>query len=182
MLKSTIPNWVQASSKIDSNSVKRPKTSQVNIWNDGSWPPAVVCCQWSWVFEAPSLLDPTYEKIKVALKEKLVQSEAENVSVCLDAWSSFHHGYLGMTVHFISKDWNRVKFCISCSQFDERHTAKNIFNKIETTAEEWEISSKIGVCLRDNAANVKAAFNELGCKYESAGCLSHSFNLWSKKN
>ena len=32
-----------------------------------------------------SLLDPAYEKIKVAFKEKLVQSEAENVSVCLKA-------------------------------------------------------------------------------------------------
>ena len=85
-------------------------------------------------------MDPTSEKIKVALKEKMVQSEAENVSVSLDACFSFHHGYLGMTVHFISKDCNRVKFCISCSQFYERHTVKNIFNRIETTAEEWEIS------------------------------------------
>ena len=62
-----------------------------------------------------SLLDPTYEKIKVALKEKLVHSKAENVPVCLNPWSLFHHGYLGKTVHFISKDWNRIKFCISCS-------------------------------------------------------------------
>ena len=72
------------------------------------------------------------------------------MSVCLNAWSSFHHGYLGMTVPFIFKDWNCVKFCVYCFQFDERHTAKNIFNKIETTAEEFEVSSKTGVCLRDN--------------------------------
>jgi len=128
-----------------------------------------------------SQLDPAYEKIKNALKERLLQSETEDVSVCLDAWSAFHHGYLGMTVHFISKDWKRVKFCISCSQFDERHTAKNIFKKIEATAEDWEISSKIGVCLRDNAANVKAAFKEPSCTYESAGCLNHSLQLVIKK-
>ncbi|XP_012558654.2 zinc finger BED domain-containing protein 4-like [Hydra vulgaris] len=176
MLQSTIPNWVQASSKIDSNSENSQKFHKSifemmildlqpwSIVNDAGFlrHHALIAPNYEIASEKyyRSLLDPTYEKIKVALKEKLVQSEAENVSDCLDAWSSFHHGYLGMTVHFISKDWNRVKFCISCSPFDESHTAKNIFKEIKAAAEEWEISSKIGVCLRDNAANVKAAFNE----------------------
>ncbi|XP_047135522.1 zinc finger BED domain-containing protein 4-like [Hydra vulgaris] len=198
MLQSTIPNWVQASSKIDSNSEKGQKFHKSifemmildlqpwSIVNDAGFlrHHALIAPNYEIASEKyyRSLLDPTYEKIKVALKEKLVQSEAENVSVCLDAWSSFHHGYLGMTVHFISKDWNRVKFCISCSPFDESHTAKNIFKEIKAAAEEWEISSKIGVCLRDNAANVKAAFNEPSCNYKSAGCLNHSLQLVIKKD
>jgi hypothetical protein len=197
MLQSTIPNWVEATSKIDSNSEKGQK------FHKSIFEMLVLDLQpWSTVNEAGFLrhhavitpnyeiasekyyrsqLDPAYEKIKVALKEKLSQSETEDVSICLDAWSAFHHGYLGMIVHFISKDWNRIKFCISCSQFDERHTAKNIFKKIEAAAEEWEISSKIGVCLRDNAANVKAAFKEPSCNFESAGCLNHSLQLVIKK-
>ena len=198
MLQSTIPNWVEATSKIDSNSEKGQKFHKsifemlvldLQPWsavNDAGFlrHHAVIAPNYEIASEKyyRSQLDPAYEKIKVALKEKLVQSETEDVSICLDAWSAFHHGYLGMTVHFISKDWNRVKFCISCSQFDERHTAKNIFKKIEATAEEWEISSKIGVCLRDNAANVKAAFNEPSCTYESAGCLNHSLQLVIKKD
>jgi len=86
-----------------------------------------------------------------------------------------------MTVHFISKDWERVKFCLSCSQFDEKHSASNIFQKIENVAQEWDLSGKIKVCLRDNAAYVKAAFNEPGCDYKSAGCLNHSLQLVIKK-
>ena len=58
---------------------------------------------------------------------------------------------------------------------------KTFSTNIETTAEGREVSSKIGVCLRDNAENVKAAFNESSCKYESAGCLYHSLQLVIKK-
>ena len=65
-----------------------------------------------------SLLDSIYEKTKVALKEKLVKSEAESITVFLDAWLSFYHHYLGMIVYFMSKEWKRVKFCIYCSKFD----------------------------------------------------------------
>ena len=101
--------------------------------------------------------------------------------MCQSVLMHGHHGYLGMIVHFISKDWNCVEFWTSCSQFDERYTAKNISNKIETIAEEWEISSKIGVCLRDNPVNVKAAFNVPSCNYESAECLNHSLQLAIKK-
>ncbi|XP_065673897.1 zinc finger BED domain-containing protein 4-like [Hydra vulgaris] len=150
MLQSTIPNWVETSSKIESNSEKGQK------------------------------FDPAYEKIKTALKDRL-EEEVETVSIGLDAWSNFHHGYLGKTIHFISKNWERMKFCLSCSKFDDRHTAANIYQKIQETAEDWDITSKIGVCLRDNAANVKAAFNEPGCVYESAGCLNHSLQLVIKK-
>ncbi len=103
------------------------------------------------------------------------------MSVCLDVWSAFHHGYLGMNLHFISKDWVRMKFCLACSPFDERHTAANIFEKIEIIANDCNLTSRIGVCLIDNAANVKAAFNEPDCIYESAGCLNHSLQLVIKK-
>ena len=122
------------------------------------------------------MLDPAYAKIKTALKSHLNKEEVETVSVGLDAWSNFHHGYMGMTVHFITKDWERMKFCLACSKFDERHTATNIYQKIQETAEDWDITSKIGVCLRDNAANVKAAFNEPGCILNPLGASTILFN------
>ena len=128
-----------------------------------------------------SMLNPAYEKIKLATKVMLNEKNAETVSISLDAWSSFHHEYLGMMAQFISDKWERIKFCLSCSKFDEKHTASNIFQRLENVAKEWELKDKITVCLRDNAAYIKAAFKEPQCVYKSAGCLNHSLQLVIKK-
>ena len=197
LLQSTIPGWVETSSKIDTNSEKGQKFHKsifemiildLQPWSVVNDPGflrhhALIAPNYEIASEKyyRSMLNPAYEKVKDAMQNLLKEKKAETVSICLDAWSSFHHGYLGMTVHFISKDWERVKFCLSCSQFDEKHSASNIFQKIENVAQEWDLSAKIKVCLRDNAANVKAAFNEPGCDYKSAGCLNHSLQLVIKK-
>ena len=128
-----------------------------------------------------SMLNPAYEKINLATKVMLNEKNAETVSISLDAWSSFHHEYLGMMAHFISDKWERIKFCLSCSKFDEKHTASNIFQRLENVAKEWELKDKITVCLRENAANIKAAFKEPQCVYKFAGCLNHSLQLVIKK-
>jgi hypothetical protein len=58
-----------------------------------------------------------------------------------------------MTVHFISENWERVKFCLACSKFDKKHTASNIFQKIENTAQDWDLSDKIKVWSRLHSMN-----------------------------
>jgi hypothetical protein len=197
MLQCTIPGWVDTNSKIDTNSEKGQRFHKsifemilldIQPWSVVNDPgflrhQALIAPNYEIASEKyyRNMLNPTYEKVKAAMKNLLKEKTAETVSISLDAWSSFHHGYLGMTVHFISENWERVKFCLSCSQFDEKHSASNIFQKIEKIAQEWELSEKIKVCLRDNAANVKAAFNEPGCVYKSAGCLNHSLQLVIKK-
>jgi len=175
MLESTIPNWVETSSKIESNSEKGQKFYKSifemiildmqpwSVVNDAGFLRHHAMIAPNFEISSDkyyrSMLDPAYEKIKTALKDRLEEEEVETVSIGLDACSNFHHAYLGTTIHFISKDWERMKFSLSCSKFDERHTAANIYQKIQEIAEDWDITSKIGVCLRDNAANVKAAFN-----------------------
>ena len=45
---------------------------------------------------------------------------------------------------------------------------------------EWNILEKTGLCLRDNAANMVAAFDPEkvpDCKLKAAGCLNHSLQL-----
>jgi len=197
MLQCTIPGWVDTNTKIDTNSEKGQKFHKsifemilldIQPWSVVNDPGflrhhALIAPNYEIGNEKyyRSMLNPTYEKVKDAMKNLLKEKHADTVSISLDAWSSFHHGYLGMTVHFISENWERVKFCLACSKFDEKHTASNIFQKIENTAQDWDLSDKIKVCLRDNAANVKAAFNEPGCVYKSAGCLNHSLQLVIKK-
>ena len=42
---------------------------------------------------------------------------------------------------------------------------------------EWDIINKVQLCLRDNARNVTAAFNEPNCMIKSSPCLNHPLQL-----
>ena len=122
------------------------------------------------------LPDQSYCKIETALKSKLEVDNPIVVSLALDAWSAHHHGYLGIIIHYIS-DWNRKSFHIACVPFDERHTAQNIYKKLEEANLDWDINNKVQLCLRDNARYVTAAFNEPNCLMKSSPCLNHSLQL-----
>ena len=89
-----------------------------------------------------------------------------------------------MNAHFLNTEWERVMFCLSCVPFDESHTGVNIYKKLNEVLNDWKIRDKISLCLRDNAANMEAAFNpahhpdlEPNSILEAVGCLNHSLQL-----
>ena len=59
------------------------------------------------------------------------------------------------------------------------HTGANIYDMLESVLEEWGIIWETRVCLRDNAANMVAAFNEENNRagLHSLGCLNHTLQL-----
>jgi hypothetical protein len=124
-----------------------------------------------------SLLNPSYDRMKASLKTTVLEEHKPKcVSVCLDARSSYHHGYLGVTCHYIY-DWKRFRFCMANVPFDVSHTGRNIYEKLSGVVNEWQLPESLNVCVRDNASNVTAAFNEEDCTWKSIGCLNHSLQL-----
>ena len=103
------------------------------------------------------MLDPTYNKIKESLKQKIATDAPSTVSPALDGWTAFHHGYLGINCHYL-KDWNREIICLACIPFDESHTAENIYGKLKSVLVDWDIFRITGPSLRDNAANMKGMY------------------------
>ena len=85
--------------------------------------------------------------------------------------------YLGMNSHHLNKNWERVIFNIACLPFDESHTAEAIYNRLISVLTDWDILHMTGPCLRDNAANMKAAFNLPQCSLRSLGCINHTLQL-----
>ena len=61
--------------------------------------------------------------------------------------------------------------------FDESHTAENINATLTKVLEDWNILDKTGPSLRDNAANMVAAFNVPGSTLVGIGCLNHTLQL-----
>ena len=107
----------------------------------------------------------------------LTSDTPPTISVGLDGWSAHHHSYLGMNSHYLNKDWERVIFNIACIPFDESHTGENIYKKMVSVLQDWDILHMIGPCLRDNAANMKAAFKLPECSLRSLGCINHTLQL-----
>ena len=66
---------------------------------------------------------------------------------------------------------------IACVPFNESHTAQNIWNLVDDVLIDWKIENLVTTALRDNAANVTAAFFQPGCNIDSFGCFSHLLQL-----
>ena len=84
---------------------------------------------------------------------------------------------LGVNCHYITEAWERKIFNLGCSPFDESHTAEHIYVKVCSLLEDWGLLAKTSLCLRDNAANVKAAFELEDSCLKSAGCVNHTIQL-----
>ena len=122
-------------------------------------------------------LNTTYDRIKSSLMDKVTADNPSTISIGLDGWSKHHHGYLGIDAHYLNENWDRVTFNLACVPFDISHTAENIYEKLETELREWNILSKTGLCLRDNAANMVAAFQVPDSVLTAVGCLNHSLQV-----
>ena len=109
--------------------------------------------------------------------DKMTKDSPPIISAGLDAWSAHHHGYLGINSHYLNNDWEREIFNLACVPFDEKHTAENIYKKLDSVIKDWNIQDKMGLCVRDNAANMKSAFRLEISTLKSIGCLNHTLQL-----
>ena len=103
---------------------------------------------------------PTYHtKVEESIKDAL--SCIDTCSLTLDIWSSRRmHAYLGVTCHFITREWESLSLLISCGRLHDRHTAANILSEFEEVVSRIGISLKLYRVVTDNASNVRKAFSE----------------------
>jgi hypothetical protein len=40
-------------------------------------------------------------------------------------------------------DWRRVKLCLGCSHFEEKHSSENLAKLVDTTTDIWNIRHKV---------------------------------------
>ena len=59
------------------------------------------------------LLKRVFNHGKNQVKKRLEEENCGTVAVQMDGWSAHHHGYIGVIVTFITKNWRRVVFSLS---------------------------------------------------------------------
>jgi hypothetical protein len=124
-----------------------------------------------------TILDREYKKLSY-LVGKTLNNSPEFVCITSDGWSNINK--LSIINYMITTP--KPFFYKATSMNEERHTAENIANGIETIIEEVG-TSKVAAVITDNAANMKAAWRILQRKYPQKiflGCWAHAIHLWIK--
>ena len=124
-------------------------------------------------------MEKKYEAIKGKVMEAL--QEASSVALTTDIWTSVAtEAYMGVTCHYLGKNWKMVSHCLTTMPLDERHTAANIAVWIEEVIAKFEIPpEKIKAVVHDNGSNVVAAAKILQERHgwASVRCAGHTLNL-----
>jgi zinc finger BED domain-containing protein 1 (E3 SUMO-protein ligase ZBED1) len=121
-----------------------------------------------------SRIDDLYEQQRN--KISVVLAAVEYVALTGDYWSSVaNDSYLGVTCHFIDKDWAFHSFALCVQHVEERHYSENCAEHFSTVARSWNVYEKVTTFGTDNARNMTAALGML--PFQSMPCAAHSLQL-----
>ena len=101
-----------------------------------------------------------YRKVTLKMKDALVS--VSHLSITTDVWSSIaQDSYISLTCHHVTQDFTQKQLCLHAAPFNDRHTGEHIGNMMNKCLEEWNLSSKIHVVVRDNGNNFAAGLKML---------------------
>ena len=117
-------------------------------------------------YQVPSRphITATYQRLYSGIKEELlVTLSSPHVAFTTNLWTSkSNEAYLTITAHFIC-EWNLVGKVLLTHEMPERYTGMHIAARLHEAATEWNIpNERVSAIVRDNAANMKVAVQELG--------------------
>lgn len=96
-------------------------------------------------------------------KIKCVLNDVKYVSTTADIWSAFRRSFLGITCHWLDKNFSRCSAALSCKRFPGAHTFDAIGQKLSDCFNFYGLSvSKNIITVTDSAANFKKSFEEFG--------------------
>lgn len=94
-------------------------------------------------------------------------AKADEVCTMADIWSTKHHGYLGVSTHWIDDQLRRRGRVLSCKNFKNPHTAERIAEELSSIHESYGLAvQKIVSTITDNASNMVKAFKEFGVEIQ----------------
>ena len=105
----------------------------------------------------------------------LVQN-ATSFALTTDIWTSrANHAYTGVTVHYITKDFELNHSLLETKEFPDSHTSVNVAEELKNILEE----SKVACITTDNGRNITAAVRDLG--WTHLPCFSNTLQLSVEK-
>ena len=105
-------------------------------------------------------------------------SSSNSFALTTDCWTSrAGKAFIGITVYFITEDFQLKSFALTNEELPVSHNAANLATALEGVLEEWGLSHKNLSCVTtDNAANIKNAICDF-LVWPHLGCFGHTLNL-----
>ena len=121
------------------------------------------------------IIPQKYEEVRHTIKQVL--DGAEYLSLTTDLWTGCHNrGYMSLSVHFVSSDWDMGHYCLQTCEVASSHTALNLADELRNSMEEWEITDKVVMVTTDNGQNIRNAITE-ELELSHLGCIGHTLQL-----
>ena len=122
-----------------------------------------------------TLIPEMYHNVSLKIKDALTSTS--HVSITTDVWSSVaQDSYISLTCHYVVKeDFTQKQLCLHAAPFNDQHTGEHIGNMMNRCLEEWDLSNKVHVIVRDNGTNFVAGLRDPGLP--SIPCLAHTLQL-----
>src|SRR6266542_3909120 len=101
-----------------------------------------------------------------------------------DEWTAYHHPYIGITIHWISANFELHQALLTIEEISYPYTGWNITQKLAKIFDNWGLNNRIFVDVSDNATNVIKAMSDLAeFEYEikHIRCTAHTIQLSVKK-
>ena len=119
-----------------------------------------------------------HRNLKEAMQKVMDKDRPEMAGVAFtsDIWSSRAlNSYITLTMHYVDKDFNLRKFLVGCVNFDEKHTAIEISEKLDRLIEGINLPVNANLTMTtDGASNmIKAASKESRNVNDHLVCLCH---------
>jgi hAT family C-terminal dimerisation region len=117
-----------------------------------------------------------YEFTQKQLKQYIYEN-ARSVSLTCDLWTSRNkQGFLGITCHLITSDFEMKEITLAIRYISYPHTGNNIQKLLEEVISEWNLQDKVFFCTTDNASNMKKCLNQMS-SIQRLSCTAHTIQL-----
>lgn len=102
---------------------------------------------------------------------------AKFVAFTADGWTSRQQrSHVGITVHFITEEFQLLSFCLAAEHFEAEHTAQNLHDFYVRVFRNYDILDKIIGGTTDNGSNMVASM-ALEEKWIAIRCFIHTLQL-----
>ena len=124
-----------------------------------------------------------FGSFKGVVTEKLATTQGQ-IHISFDMWTSRNQLCLcGIIVHFIDVNGKMFNFLLSIPEVLGRHSGANIAETVEEIVHEYNIQSRVGYFVTDNAGNNDTALDliseelDFNAKHRRLRCMGHILNL-----
>ena len=92
----------------------------------------------------------------------------------MDTWTSLaSESFLGLTIHWITEDWESKKLTLACVRLEDRHTSQHLETVIMDIVKQYCKTGIVVAIVHDNAANMLA----MKLPFQQYRCVAHTLQL-----